>query len=216
MYYPIDVLQKEIRVILDQNSIDDNLVSDEDSDTLKLDDLIKSKIIDAARIIETSAPHHMLDAGYPFATDIVWNSKSEGNGSGYTILPNDFLRLVVFRMSDWLRSVYTPIFEDSPDYAKQMSRFPGIKGNPSRPVVAIVTSQVGLKLEFYSCNGGSGVYVEEAKYLRTPKEEEDNTIDLCFKLKPAIIYYAAGMVATTLGADQLANTLIEISKTLQK
>lgn len=215
MYYPIDVLQKEIRIIIDQNAADDNLISDYDSDTLKLDDLIKNKIIDAAMIIETSAPHHMLDAGYPFASDIVWDSKSPGNGSGYTILPNDFLRLVVFRMSDWLRPVYTPIFEDSPDYAKQLSRFPGIKGNPSRPVVAITTSQVGLKLEFHSCNGGSDVYVQEAKYIRTPKEY-NGAIDLCFKLKPAIVYYAAGMVATTIGADQLANSLIEISKTLQR
>lgn len=214
MIYKVADLKREIRIALDQNMVSDQLLATDDIDTLSMEDIIESKIVDAARIVESSSPSYLLDSGRTFATSIGWDSQA-GIGSGRILLPDDFMRLISFQMSDWSMAVTTAISEDDPIYNQQKSRYPGIRGCPQRPVVAITTQPIGLVLEFFSCTGGSKVFVKRARYIPVPKIE-DGKIELCDKLKPAIVYYAAYLTATSTGQVDMAANLLNVSNELQK
>ena len=67
-----------------------------DVDTLALNDIIKSKIIEAVKRVHSSAPPYLLDGGHNFGDEVYWQ-KCE---SGWVLLPEDFMRFVVFQMSD--------------------------------------------------------------------------------------------------------------------
>ena len=54
---------EEIRVILDQNKVSTQLLDAGDIDTLTLDEIIRSKIVDATRVVVLNAPNHLLDGG---------------------------------------------------------------------------------------------------------------------------------------------------------
>ena len=214
MVYEVSDIMQDIRIALDQNMTSTQLIDTGDIDTLSLDELIESKIADAARIVESNAPIHLLEGGKDITHSVGWNGRV-GLGSGYIHLPDDFLRLVSFQMSDWSRAVSIAISEDHPLYARQQSRYAGARGCPQKPVVAITTQPIGQVLEFYSCTAGENVYVKRARYIPIPKIEDGN-IELCHKLKPAIVYYAAHLVALTIGQADLATTLLNICNELQK
>jgi len=213
MNYSIISLKQDIRIALDKNNVSTQLFNTGDVDTLTLEQIIESKIADAARIVENTAPGYLLDTGKGFANSIEWES-AQGYGAGRILLPSDFMRLVCFQMSDWSRPVSQAIDENDPLYAKQSSRFPGVRGNPQKPVVAIINQPGGQVLEFYSCSAGANVFVRRARYIAIPSIENGN-IDLCEKLKPAIVYYAAYLVALDLN-DAAAGNLVTISNELTK
>lgn len=222
MNYTVASLKSEIRVALDQNMTSDQLISSSDIDTLSLEDIIESKIPDAARMVEIEAPHHLLDGGKTFGTSITWydgegSGSGSGSGSGYgsgkTKLPDDFLRLVSFQMSDWSYPCTNAITDQDPLYAAQFSRFPGIKGNPQKPVVAISVQPSGTYLEFFSCTQSSGVSVKRAHYIPIPTISDGN-IDICPKLSRAIVYRAAHLVAAEIGDANAAAALLQASNNL--
>lgn len=207
MIYQICDIAKAIRIILDQNAISEQLIAAGDIDTLSLNEIIESKIPDAARIVEMSAPNYLLDSGSNFGDSTYWKD----GYCGWTLLPDDFMRLIVFKMNDWERSVYTAISDQDPQYAIQSSRWKGIRGTTQNPVCAIVIRAEGKVLEFYSCKSNKAT-VEQAVYLPIPKLE-DGGIDLCERCYSSILYYAAGLAAQSLGSESAKN-MLEISKSL--
>lgn len=216
MEYKLSDLVKEVRVVMDKNMTSTALSGLDDVDTLSVDDIIKASIPRGARIVETSAPFHLLGRGEPFSGTIYW-PKSVGIGSGHIHLPDDFLRLVCFQMSDWVRPASEAITQDSPLYAMQSSEYAGIRGNPHNPVVAIVPWSTGLELEFYSCTVGSDVYVRRARYLPIPTITGDGdsaTVNISEKLKDAIVYYSGGLAASSMGLVDLSSALITHSGSL--
>ena len=65
--YKVDELVKEIKVALDENVTSEALIELGDTDTLSLDEIIRSKIEPAAKTIEANAPYYLLDGGIGFA-----------------------------------------------------------------------------------------------------------------------------------------------------
>ena len=61
MRYEVSELKREIRIALDQNMTSSQLLATGDIDTLSLEEIIESKIVDAARIVENQAPSYLLD-----------------------------------------------------------------------------------------------------------------------------------------------------------
>lgn len=222
MTYSIANLKREIRIALDQNMNSTPLLILGDIDTLSMDDIIESKIEDAARVVTRDAARHLLDGGVSFGESVAWYVR-EGYGSGYILLPNDFLRLVSFQMSDWSYPVTVAISEDDPMYPLQHSRFGGVRGNPQKPVVALSQQPItvdgekkaGLVLEFFSCASGEGTFVKRATYIPIPKISEGE-ITIGEKLKPAVIYYAAYLVALSIGEGDLAVAMLNTSKELMQ
>lgn len=199
---------RDIRVALDRNNSSEQLLSTGDVDTLTLDEIIASKIEDAARRVEEIAPAHLLEAGHNFGDAVYW----EERGCGWVLLPDDFMRLLSFRMSDWERTVYNVIPVETTAYQMQSSRYKGIRGNVQKPVCAVVNRPEGKALEFYSCKS-EDAYVRQAQYLPYPKIDRDGGIDLCERCYTAIVYTAAALVASSLGEQQGASSFFELAKT---
>ena len=55
MVYKIEVVERDVRIAIDENKTSEQLISDEDIDTLSLNDIIRSKIVEAVRRVESSA-----------------------------------------------------------------------------------------------------------------------------------------------------------------
>ena len=214
----VEELVREAKIAIDENVSSEALAALGDMDTLTLDEIIRSKIEDAARLVESGAAHHLLDAGKPFGASVEWESQ-EGYGAGKVTLPPDFMRLITFRMSDWFKPVTEAITEEHPLYPQQSSRYLGVRGNPERPVVAITHGAAGQVLEFYSCSAGPGVRVHTARYLPLPTVKTDQAtgkeyIDLCPKLERAVVYRLASMACAIVGHSELAALLLGTSNEL--
>lgn len=209
MVYKIEIVERDVRIAIDENKTGEQLISDEDIDTLSLNDIIRSKIVEAVRRVESSAPVRYLEEGHVFGDAIYW----ERNGSGWTLLPDDFMRLVAFRMSDWERTCYMAISADAPLYDLQSSRYKGIRGNVQKPVCAIVNRAEGKALEFYSCNS-EDAYVKRASYIPYPEIDEDDGIDISERCYTAVVYMTAALVLTAYGASEQAAAMNTLAKSI--
>lgn len=205
--YPIDQIIKDVRTAIDQNSTSNTLTLLGDTDTLSLDKIIESKIIEAVKYVHCSAPIYLLDGGYNFGDAIYWDELE----SGHILLPEDFMRLVIFKMSDWSHAVYVALTPDDPRYSHQSSRFKGIRGTAQRPVVAITFRPEGKSLEFYSCKD-TKAYVSKAVYIPYPRIDEYDGIEICEKCYISCIYTIAALVAGTLQDSNLHTIMNELSK----
>jgi hypothetical protein len=214
MVFSVADIKRDIRIALDQNNSSTPLLDTGDIDTLTLEEIIESKIEDAARVVTRDAAHYLLDGGKAFGESVRWDVR-EGYGSGSILLPDDFLRLVSFQMSDWSYPVLNAITEDNPIYALQHSRYGGVRGNPQKPIVALSQQPIGLVLEFFSCAAGENTFVKRATYVPIPKIT-DGEITISEKLKPAVVYYTAYLAALSIGNGDLAATLLNTGKELMQ
>ena len=215
--YSVSSIVEKVRIALDENQVNTSLVAS-DNDTLSLNAIIEQKILHAVRQITEHCHSRLLDGGTAFASSITWASGTQGVGYGYTILPEDFMRLVIFQMSDWARPVTNVIYDTDKLYQLQKSRFSGIRGATEKPVCAVTTYSIGKVMEFYTCIGGSGVTVKTARYIPFPSIQTVNDIqvvDICPKLFDPIIYQTAGLVAMTY-KDAISGTLFQIAETFLK
>ena len=165
-------------------------------------------IVDAVKTIEIIAPAQLVDSGHNFGDQIYWMN----NGSGQVLLPLDFMRLVVFRMSDWERPVYTAIMETSDKYALQHSRFKGVRGNTQKPVCAIVKKPEGNVLEFFACNDESAT-ITQAVYLPFPCIDGEDGIEISERCYKAVVYQATAFALSLLN-DNRTSTFVELAKSV--
>ena len=197
MRYNLEDIKEAVRIVLDENEASDNMLAD--IDTLSVDEIIRSKVEEAVNDVHLTAPVHLLEPGNDFADSIAWD-KEPGKGSGWTLLPEDFHRLIGFKMSDWERPVYSAILPDDPLYALQKSRFAGVRGNTQKPVCALVMRPEGRALEFYSCGAGEDVCVTMAVYLPVSRIVCEG-ISICERCYRSVIYKVAGLTALSMGKD---------------
>lgn len=209
MIYNIHEVERDVRVCLDQNMRDKQLLTDGDVGTLALDEIIRSKVPEAVRLIHRQAPAYLLEEGHNFGDAVYWGDQE----SGWVLLPDDFMRLVVFEMSDWEQAVYSAISTEDPAYGIQRQRVKALRGTAQRPVCAMAQRPEGKVLEFYSCKSESA-YVSRGVYLPYPKIDEGGGIDICERCYEAVVYAAAALVLLTLGEAEKSTALSEISKTL--
>lgn len=209
MNYSIENIIGQVRIALDMNSEANEIIAN-DSNTLSIDEIIRQKIEHGVRMVLEYAPIDMIDTGVIIpSSNITW-AESEGIGKGSIRLPDDFLRLIAFKMSDWAVPVATAVKGGSEMYLAQQSMFSGVRGNVSRPIVAIVRDNSGKALEFYSCSGGKGVSIVSSIYIREPQIVSE-TISIPKSLYISSIYQIAGLVAMTI-KDTNADVLFKISK----
>jgi len=211
MIFQIDKIMQDVRICLDQNMESDALIESGDIDTLALDEIIKSKILEAIQRVHRDAPNYLLEGGHNFGDAVYWRELE----SGWVLLPKDFLRLVVFEMDDWEQAVYQAISTDDPEYEKQRSRFKGIRGTAQRPVCAIAIRPEGRVLEFYSCKS-KNAQVSRAIYIPYPKIDKDGGVDISERCYNAVIYTAAGLTLLTCGEVEKGNAVSELAQTFLK
>ncbi|MBR1464943.1 MAG: hypothetical protein IJ607_01115 [Bacteroidaceae bacterium] len=208
MIFQIDKIMQDVRICLDQNMTSDALLVSGDIDTLALDDIIRSKILEAVQRVHMDAPNYLLEGGHNFGDAVYWRELE----SGWVLLPPDFMRLVVFEMDDWEQAVYQAISTDDPEYEKQRSRFKGIRGTAQRPVCAIAIRPEGRVLEFYSCKS-ENAKVSRAVYIPYPKIDEYGGIDISERCYDAVVYTAAGLTLLSCGETERGNSFSGLAQT---
>lgn len=197
---------RDVRVCLDQNMESDQLLLTGDVDTLSLDEIVRSKILEAVVRVHTKAPTYLLESGHNFGDAVYWGDME----SGWVLLPEDFMRLIVFEMSDWERPVYLAVSAENPEYARQRQRVKALRGTVQKPVCVIGKRQEGRVLEFYSCKSEKA-YVRRAQYLPYPKIDRDEGIDICERCYRAVVNAAASLTLLTLGESEKSASLMEVS-----
>lgn len=211
MIFQLADIVRDVKVVLDENMSSEELLALEDVETLSMEDIIESKVEEAVRRVESVAPINMLESGHNLRDSLFWS----GDGSGFVVLPDDFMRLMSFKMSDWERTLHSAITADDPIYAKQSSRFKGIRGNKQKPVVAIVNRPEGRALEFYSCDSESAT-MDIGVYRPYPKMDEYKGIEISERCYMAVVYVIGALTLMTYGATDKATGLIELSKSIME
>ena len=62
MIYQLDKIMRDVRICIDQNMESEALVESGDIDTLALDEIIKSKILEAIQRVHVEAPNYLLES----------------------------------------------------------------------------------------------------------------------------------------------------------
>ncbi len=207
MIFKVSDISRDIRVCIDMNRNNACLLDSGDTETLTIDEIIVQKIPEAVRTAHTEAPTYLLESGHNFGDSVFWGDKE----SGYVLLPDDFMRLLVFKMSDWDRAVYTAISTEDEDYEKMRSRYKGIRGTCQKPVCVIAVRPEGKVLEFYSCKS-EDAQVSQGSYLPYPAIDGSGGIDICERCYTAVIYIAAALVMNTYGEIQKATSFFDLAK----
>ena len=84
------------------------------------------------------------------------------------VLPDDFLRLVSVKMSDWKRQVCHITPSDSEHYLWQTSRWEGIRGSPERPLALLGRNLSGERcMRLFS--SGQDASLDHLLYIARPK-----------------------------------------------
>lgn len=205
--YRIENIAKDVRIALDRNGSSAALAEIEDVDTLTIDEIIISKIIEGVKHVHSTAPAYLLDGGHSFADSIYWKE----NECGWILLPEDFMRFVSFKMSDWSRTIFNCLSTDDIEYEKQSSRFKGLRGSAQNPKCFISVRPEGRILEFYSCKSKEAK-ITISNYLPYPKIDSLKSVEICSRCYDAVIYTIAALVLMTFGDAEKSNMFNELAK----
>jgi hypothetical protein len=200
---------RDVRIAMELNPKTTPLTDVGDVGTLALNDIITSKILDGIIAVESVAPIRLLDSSDVNISDPVFYKDLPY--SGYVILPENVMRLISFKMSDWLRPVTQAINETDDLYLAQRADVKGVRGNYQKPVCAIVQSNYGPILEFYSCKSEDATVATKV-FRAYPTIDSDGGVDISAKCYQAVIYYIAGLVFSTYNDTERANTMYQLSK----
>ena len=206
--YAVSDLVKEVKVLLDRNQESAGLLAPSDSDTLSQAELIESKIVDAARIILSDAPEDMV--GGTSCTNAVTWTDSNGYYVGEMVLPADMLRVLAVEAEGWNRPA--EIISESDDAYKYQNCKYGVRGNPERPIAAIVNTANGKSIELYTSkkNDATLAFI----YVQIPSITAEQKISLPCVLKDSIIYMAGYLTCVSLGDTDTASKFIEVARKL--
>ncbi len=205
-YLSVDHIRKRVRACLDELGLNDACFMEEDQDSIELNSTIESKILEAVKYVHSNASHYLLDG---IALD--GSMTIDNDGAGRLKLPDNFLRMISFKMSDWIRPVCDVVTEYDAEYHKQSDEY--ARGTWESPVCALVKTKDGDMLEFYSCKSGSAT-ITHALYVPLPVFEDVkhlSCVSVCDKLEDAVVNQVAGLVLLTY-KDQHADSFINLAK----
>ena len=204
MLYSLHQIITQVRVLLNYSPESRPLIDVRDEPTLSINRIIATMLPMAAEQVLLTAPLAAIDTLRPLSGKLCWKSLPMASGlqipmntksqqcMAFLPLPDDFLRLASIQLSDWRRPAHI-ITEESPEYDLQSSRFPGVRGNPQRPVAAIVRYSFGLVVELYSSIASEEVTIRKALYVPRPQFDADRCIDLPKSLFHDIIQRTAAL-----------------------
>lgn len=108
-------------------------------------DYVDEQLPIAANEVLLSAPIHKLSATQ---ADVSGINTLNANGVCTIALPDDYLRLVKVKLTEWSTPVSIPISVDHPLYRQQHNKY--TRGHQDKPVVAYVEVGSEKQLECYS------------------------------------------------------------------
>jgi hypothetical protein len=129
-------------------------------------DYVDEQLPIAANEVLLSAPIHKLSATQ---ADVSGISTLNANGVCTIVLPDDYLRLVKVKLTEWSTPVSIPISVDHPLYRQQHNKY--TRGHQDKPVVAYVEVGSEKRLECYSYTKNSTV--ESLLYIQKFDEKNE-------------------------------------------
>lgn len=206
--YAVSDLVKDVKVLLDRNQESAGLLAPSDSDTLSQAELIESKIVDAARIILSEAPEDMVE-GTACTNEVTWTD-SNGYYVGKMVLPTDMLRILSVKAEGWNRPA--EIISESDDAYKYQNCKYGVRGNPERPIGAIVHTANGKSIELYTSKKQDATLA--FIYVQVPSITTEQKISLPSILKDSILYMAGYLTCVSLGDTDTASGFLGVARKL--
>ena len=204
-------LLAEVRLTLDENQ-KESAYLESGTDNMELDEIIRAKLPDAVKAIHSACPAGMLE---PLPMDIPEAAQYKGtDGSGYVVLPPDFLRLVHFKLVSWNRGCSVAHEEGS--RTALMQRNPFTRGTPLKPVCVFSHDLNGNRvLRYYTSDGGNHK-IDISLYVPVPQIKTVGgveTLHVSELARVPIVNYCAGLVEASRGNDgrrffDLASSLI--------
>ena len=150
----------------------------------------------------------MLDGKTFDGLNTAW-AESNGAYVGTVYLPSDMIRLLNVKASDWNRSAEI-ITEEDDAYKIQCNRF-GVRGNPERPIAALIHNSGNRYLELFTSKSNTATV--SLTYVGMPSISEGN-IDLPETLKDSIVYMAGYLTCISLGDTDTASGLLGVARKL--
>ncbi len=191
MRYSLHHIISHVRTLLNYCPDCKPLIDVCDEPTLSINRMIATMLPTAARRVLLNASVTAIDTLRPLTGEVAWKTWP-GGAIAFIPLPDDFLRLASIQMTGWQRPAQI-ITEESPEYEWQSSRFIGVRGNPQRPVAAIVRYPFGQVVELYSCADVTQTTIKRALYVPLPEVDADGYIDLPKGLFHDIADYTANL-----------------------
>lgn len=213
----------DVRVAMDENTAVTAFTDGDgtaiDTDTLEMEEIIKSKIADGVNAVRKAAPLSMLDLTRKASGEdwpVTWIDGDKCIGE--VELPDDYLRLVMFKMSDWAHAATTPIAADTALYHQQFSEWKGVRGNPSRPNIAIAADTATGKdmIQFFSCDSTEATaeltYIKRCTWANEPNESDEIEYEIEKPIYRAVVLKIAALVAATYANGDLAQLLNQMAQ----
>ena len=190
----------EVRYILDEET------GYEDYETVRMDNIIRSRASDALRWLLLYGNGSLLNGADGGSGYVVHKDKETVIG-GFVTLPSEFVKLIRVRGEGWSRAVMTPISEDSEEYLMQSD--PTAKADKTRPMAALIESSPN-KLELFphettSCSLTYVTYPTEAS-------GEVTSVSIPPKARTAYLYYLAYLVMVAYGDSGKAQLMLGTAK----
>lgn len=204
--YRIQQILADARVAVEENYDSSPVALTRDPETLALDEIVRDRIVEAVRRVHVAAPVRLLDGGNNLGQAVYWMD----DHSGWMLLPDDFLRLVVFRMDDWRRDVYTLLPPTAAEYKLQSSKIQGIRGTADRPLCFETMRPEGRVMEFYGTKDRNA-RVSKGVYLPYPKIDKFGGVGICERCYQAVVYMTGALTMMNYGAADRGKLLIELS-----
>ena len=199
----IDEVIYKVRTLMDELGYNDADFVNTDIDNLNINNIIKSKILEAIRQVYLSSPYKYLSGEY---LSVVIESDGDKK---YFNLPKDYLKVVSVKCSSWLKPVTDIIYEDDPLYILQSDIY--TRGSSEFPVAAITKGEDSDRVELYTIKAEDIVSCCCILLPQFEKDGEITTIQYIEKLEPSIISQIAGMVTSIL-KDEIAQVHFENAK----
>lgn len=159
-----------------------------EEDTIRIDEYIKSCIPEAVVLVVQNSPNRCVN---PKSSTI--SATSNSDGSGYVLVPSDYIALVAFKMAGWKRIVSKAHEADSEVYKAQCN--PATRAGKYKPVCIDTYNSSGKRvLEYYSLGSGDAHTVEMFVYESKFDETAGLNIDAGNPLFGAVCYMCASLV----------------------
>jgi hypothetical protein len=144
-------------------------VEDDTNNTNILDLYINSRLDPAAKILMQIAPIHVIigiDAIDTNLDEPAIPVRSEDNLTGYVILPDDYIRLIAFKMDGWYREVTELFKHGDSKYNKQYTVLRGGKNKPACNITQkVIGATVKKIIEYFSLDALDDHIIEKFIYV---------------------------------------------------
>lgn len=200
-------LINKVKTRIDEVSSEGELIVDVGIENTKPYDSIIDELLDESALeVLLKAPFYRLAVSK--AENLVCTPVANDKSIGKISVPNDFIRLVSFKMSDWQQSV-TSLAQPGDELArKQSNKY--IRGGIAKPVGVLKNTPDGLVIEYYSVKQSDTHSLEEFYYIK--KDTAENITDA--QMIDAMVWICAGKTLGVLNQVNLQNVCFENAKGL--